>query len=171
MLAIFSAGSGSKGKREEQIPEPDLIFKFWSNVLKTDSCWLWTKAKRKGYGQFVVNGKAQQAHRVAYQIANGSIDTKSVVMHKCDNPSCVNPAHLSLGTQKENIADMHNKGRAYIMSSISDVGKIVAIEAYKAGHKRIDIARYFGVHQTTITRLLKKNGISEQWKWNTKYLA
>lgn len=90
--------------------------RFWEKVNKTDSCWLWTGAKRnKGYGAFVYakDGEVIQgrAHRYSYEIHKGDIPTGMFVLHSCDNPACVNPAHLALGSNQDNVTDMMKKGR------------------------------------------------------------
>lgn len=75
-------------------------------------CIEWQAAKNNdGYGQVKYNGKMRLAHRVAYELANGAIDPELCVMHTCDNPSCINPYHLVLGTHQENMADMARKSR------------------------------------------------------------
>lgn len=84
---------------------------FWSNVIKTDSCWIWNgKLNNKGYGVFCYDG-LQLAHRISWRLANGRIPPRMVIMHKCDNPSCINPDHLKLGTHLDNTRDMITKGR------------------------------------------------------------
>jgi len=90
--------------------------RFWAKVKKTNSCWLWTGAKRnKGYGAFsyTENGKLVQdrAHRYSYRLHKGDIPPGMFVLHKCDTPACVNPDHLFLGTNNDNIKDMLRKGR------------------------------------------------------------
>ena len=89
--------------------------RFWNGVKKTDNCWEWIKAKdRFGYGYIKAGGKDRRmlkVHRVSYILNFGEIPKGMCVLHRCDNPSCVNPEHLSLGTQSDNVADCHNKGR------------------------------------------------------------
>lgn len=79
------------------------------------ACWPWTGLRSKGYGRFKVGDKNRYfAHRVAWELANGPIRRdlgELVVMHTCDNPPCCNPAHLRLGTDADNQADMRAKGR------------------------------------------------------------
>jgi len=85
---------------------------FWSRVEKTDGCWIWTGSRhRQGYGLLTLGQRPAKAHRISYFLANGYIDLSEKVLHKCDNPPCVNPAHLWLGTQADNVADMVAKGR------------------------------------------------------------
>lgn len=92
--------------------------RFWSKVDKSGECWLWTgSADESGYGSFRVGKKIEYAHRVSYSIANGvslsweGYSAKSSVCHRCDNPRCVNPAHLFLGTHTDNMSDCVSKGR------------------------------------------------------------
>jgi len=88
--------------------------RFWNKVDKTDSCWLWTGAKSSsGYGHLNINKKTIKAHRFSYEMHFGKFDLNKIILHSCDNPLCVNPAHLSLGTKKDNGADMASKNRAY----------------------------------------------------------
>lgn len=95
--------------------------RFWSNVAigGHDDCWTWTagRTSRKlkfQYGTFNVGGKTIKAHRVSYALANKVPVPPShlFVLHRCDNPICVNPNHLSLGTNDDNVQDMVRKGRA-----------------------------------------------------------
>lgn len=94
---------------------------FWAKVSKTDSCWLWTGRKLNGYGKVNINSNVYNAHRVSLVISgvlsNPSKKTLGangeIVMHLCDNRSCVNPVHLKVATQKENMNDAQQKGRKW----------------------------------------------------------
>lgn len=90
-----------------------LTERFWARVdVVVGSCWVWTGAVGDhGYGRITEKGKRYRAHRMAWLINCGEIPEGLSVLHKCDNPSCVNPDHLFLGTQKVNIADGIQKGR------------------------------------------------------------
>ncbi len=98
-------------------PWMDHEARFWSKVQKAegDACWEWTSTLfSSGYGAFKVDDLERQAHRVSYEMHHGVSlfgRESDLVMHSCDNPRCVNPAHLSLGTDATNIADMIAKGR------------------------------------------------------------
>lgn len=87
--------------------------RFWDKVLIGDGCWIWAAARTKtGYGTVGVgNGKTSQAHRVSWELCVGPIPDGMQVLHKCDNPPCVNPDHLFIGTNDDNMKDRKAKGR------------------------------------------------------------
>lgn len=88
--------------------------RFWSKVNKChdDECWEWMAYKtHQGYGRFTCNGRVVGAHRLSYLLAYGAIPTSLQVLHRCDNPSCVNPKHLFVGTNADNVKDKMDKGR------------------------------------------------------------
>lgn len=99
------------------------ILSFWNKVNKNGSipahcpelgaCWEWTARKNRlvGYGTARLGIKTENAHRVSWRIINGEIPDGLWVLHKCDNPLCVRPDHLFLGTQIDNMTDMILKGR------------------------------------------------------------
>lgn len=104
--------------------------RFLSKVEIKDSkeCWEWKAAYRGKYGAFKFNNKNIDAHRVSYLLFKGDIPKNMYVCHTCDNPKCVNPNHLFLGTHSDNMKDAFNKGRL----NIPITGQ------FKKGHKAIN---------------------------------
>ena len=94
-------------------PRPVEI-RFWEHVRKTDGCWEWQRNfGSHGYGQISYNLKPVLAHRLSWELHNGSIPKGLCVLHKCDNKKCVKPSHLFLGTKLDNALDMISKGRSW----------------------------------------------------------
>lgn len=101
-----------------KIKNSSITKRFWSKVRVTKhpkKCWEWMASKnRYGYGQIMVGGRSGRpmlSHRVSWVIHNGPIPQELGVLHRCDNPGCVRPGHLYLGTQKENMRDCRERGR------------------------------------------------------------
>ena len=142
--------------------------KFFERVQKTDNCWFWLAGKdEKGYGLFW-NKKTWRAHRFSWTIHYGKILRKLQVLHKCDNPSCVNPTHLFLGTNQDNVNDKMNKGREnpskgsnHYISKLKekDIPKIKIL--YKTGNFTLkEIAKKYKVYYTTIQKIVT----NQTWK-------
>lgn len=94
----------------------EMAASFWARVDRSgDGCWLWTGLRsRKGYGRFCLNAKDVPAHRFAYALSREADPEALCVCHTCDNPPCVRPDHLWLGTVGDNTRDMWAKGRGQI---------------------------------------------------------
>jgi hypothetical protein len=99
--------------RPDPAPRPTLAERFWVKVTKGEGCWLWNAGRFGGNGRpaFGVEGKMRIASRVAYRLTHGDFDASMCVCHTCDNPACVRPDHLWLGTHKDNTQDAIRKGR------------------------------------------------------------
>lgn len=138
-----------------------VIPRFHAKYFKTSTCWLWTAGKfANGYGMVSLGRRSgrqinTQAHRVAYVLANGSIPQGQVVMHTCDVRGCVNPAHLILGDQAENVRDAaakghysvpHRSGSRALKIPASDVALIVA-----SPESCVSLADRYGVTKTCIS--------------------
>lgn len=89
-----------------------LVARFWSKVNKSDNCWEWRAGRNtKGYGVFNMENAPRLAHRVAYEMLCGKIPAGLFLCHHCDNPACVRPDHMFIGTASDNNWDMVRKGR------------------------------------------------------------
>lgn len=108
---------------------------FLSNIIKTNSCWIWNRALNlKGYGKLWVqlsdtSRKLIEVHRFSWMLHNGDIPDGLFVCHKCDNRACVNPDHLFLGTHQDNMDDMVKKGRSRSPGSDPEKQKILILES------------------------------------------
>lgn len=97
-------------------PPSDPVARFWAKVKRSPGqrCWLWQGGGHPfGYGQLHLGGGSRHvlAHRYSWELAFGKVPRGRYVLHYCDNPKCVRPDHLFLGTQRDNVADMVQKGR------------------------------------------------------------
>lgn len=133
--------------------------RFWSRVERGPDCWNWQgRLGTSGYGQIKIWGKQWIASRVAWTLVFGQIPLGLCVCHHCDNPRCVNPTHLWLGTSQENMADMRQKARASrgernhsaVLTS-ADVIEIRRLLA--AGFKHRELSAQYGVAMSTIAHI------------------
>ena len=136
---------------------------FWSKVNRAgpDECWLWTAATYDGgYGHYWDGEDMMPAHRAAYQYEHDE-EPDDVVMHTCDNPACVNPAHLVSGTQADNMQDASEKDRCGKPDSKLTEDDVREIRnKYEAGGVTYpELASEYGVHKTTIGWIVRR----ESW--------
>lgn len=152
--------------------------RFTKRINKqSNGCWLWEGSTDGRYGRFLICGKYLAAHRFAYELWVNEIPPKHCVMHVCDTPLCVNPAHLRTGTAKANQQDRRNKGRHFVncvpeakvcngkiakgsahWSSKLTEEQVLAIRASpETGYK---LAKQYNVTQTTIHEIRKR----KKWK-------
>jgi hypothetical protein len=143
---------------------PTTVSSFWMKVQKSDACWLWVGHRNTGgYGVICWNGKPWKAHRMAWILTNGKIPKGLNVLHRCDNPPCVNPAHLFLGTQADNVMDAFLKGRLHPyrrrtgeqhhMAKLT-AEQVVQMRALRNSAPYHAIAKQFGVSTMTAYRAI-----------------
>jgi hypothetical protein len=124
-------------------------------------CWLWTRCKNaKGYGYFCINRKREnahhRAHRAIWEIVKGPIPVGYFVCHRCDQPSCLNPDHLFLGTAEDNSHDMMRKE-----CHCAKLDKAQAMEIFNSSEMGSKLAKKFGVTQTCISGI--RHGKIYKW--------
>ena len=151
---------------ERQNDEALVKERFLAKVDRSGGCWLWTRARDKdGYGLMRAWGNQWRAHRLSYHLFRGPIPNDTVVCHACDNPSCVNPDHLFLGTNTDNTADRNRKGRTARGEQTAH-NKLTAEQVrelrcrYETGEKMACLARAFGVTQATAWSIVRR----QSWK-------
>ena len=154
-------------------PNEQQVERFFYYVSRRgdDECWLWEGTRDKhGYGIYSVNSILYKAHRAMYYFYYGEFDTSLMCCHSCDNPSCVNPHHLWLGTQRENSLDRHRKGRTrtgHLFGEDNPSAKLTSNDVLwirenynpKVWSTR-KLAKKFKVSQTKIRQILNR----EAWK-------
>lgn len=143
----------------------DMEIALWRNVGipkgDVDACWEWRGARSAaGYGNVVVRGKTVTAHRVAWETERGPIPEGMQVCHRCDNPLCVRPDHLFLGTAADNMADRNAKGRQargekFKRSSLTEEKVREMRVLAKTGVNMSELARRFGVSLPSASRIVR----------------
>ena len=124
---------------------------FWSKVNKTDTCWEWTGALDPKYGLFRIGGKLFKAHRYSMMLA-GHDPAGLFVCHTCDNPKCVNPDHLFLGTNQDNMDDKVRKKRTpKVQPNIRKLTDEQVRYARDTSRTCLAVAEEFGVCKSTIS--------------------
>lgn len=148
--------------------------KFWLRVKKTDGCWLWEGGmKDNGYGDFYMgHRKKMTAHRYSWTYHNGEIPTGLLVLHKCDIRNCVNPDHLYIGTQQDNMDDMVRRNRQGNTSgernSLAKLTNLQVAEIRKKYEENNEwgmqakLAKEYGVAPVTINHIVNRR------RWPTK---
>lgn len=144
--------------------------RFWSKVNKntTTGCWEWTASTQwNGYGQFrSPKGNTVKAHRYSYELENGPINKNMSVLHVCDNPKCVNPSHLFLGTQQDNIKDKVNKNRQ-LRGEASPTSVLISDQVIKirnlwdsGNYTQSAISKLFGISNQHVSDIVNR----KRWK-------
>jgi hypothetical protein len=145
------------------------ILSFWSKVVSTDdpnACWIWRGFKDKdGYGKHRIRehgSTPEPAHRISWFLTNGNIPNNLLVCHTCDNPACVNPSHLFLGTQLDNRRDCANKGRA-ASGENNAASKLTIAQVYdireryaQGGVSHRQLAQEYNVRHSTIGAIIRR---------------
>jgi len=140
----------------------------WVDISEPDNCWQWKEARKGEYGKYRLDGRRMGAHRVAWELTNGPVPAGMEVCHRCDNPCCVNPAHLFVGTHQDNMMDAYIKGRiapppAFIKLGVenhsaklteTDVKNIRA--RYSSGETQTSIAQDFPVSNQQISEIVRR---------------
>lgn len=145
------------------MPYPPLLERFEAKfvTIPFHPCWEWVGSKDSwGYGLIAVDRKARKASRVAHVLYKGPIPDGLIVMHTCDNPGCVRPEHLKLGTHKDNMDDCFRKGRArksfgetHLSAKLTDAQVLELLRRRNAGERGVDLAKEFGIGQNHVWRL------------------
>jgi hypothetical protein len=148
--------------KKDMRPIKEILF---SKSTQQGDCIIWTGLTRGRYGKMRTGGRKYiKVHRVSYQLHHGEIPEQMVVMHSCDNPMCINPSHLSVGTQRENVIDMYQKGRGSNRKGENNKRSKLKdddIRTIRARHKRYchkdgsrPISRDYGVSKTVIDAII-----------------
>lgn len=140
----------------------DALVRFIEKIDFPVGCWNWEGAiNSRGYGSLSIDGEFEQAHRASYRLFVGAIPSGMCVLHACDNPKCVNPRHLFLGTNQDNVNDKIAKGRLRVAlgerqwkAKLTEENVLEIRERTKIGEKASYLAKVFGVHHSTINAIV-----------------
>lgn len=147
----------------------EFIERFQSRIKKTDGCWEWQGNKDScGYGVIKFHQRALKTHRVAYELATGNSPVGMCVLHTCDNPACVNPEHLYLGTPSDNAKDRSMRGRSGDIrgekngrAKLNETQVKKIRELFKEGNiSKMKLGRMFGVTDVQIGLIVR----NKEWK-------
>lgn len=154
-----------------------LKIRFWQKVDLSDDhpnhCWHWKASTMQGgYGKIWYRGKLIAAHRISWMLANGEIPPGMDVLHECDNPKCVNPNHLFIGTHTINMQDKEKKGRGNhcgLSGEYNPAAKLTMEQAReirkrysKGGVSQLEIANEYGIDQTSIGKIVRNEAYKEE---------
>lgn len=148
----------------ERSLSPDLLrdrVQRWTVQRDDESCWDWVGFTHpQGYGHLTIAGMLFKAHRAAYEAYNGPIPHEMHVLHRCDNPGCVNPDHLFLGTHTDNMQDKASKNRSAVMagednphSKLSTWMVADIIRRRRNGEPGVNVAQLYGVSPCTVSAI------------------
>lgn len=134
-------------------------------------CWLWERStNRRGYGSFYFEGAHFKAHRASYQAFVSPIADDKCVLHKCDTPSCVNPSHLFIGTNLDNVQDRTKKGRGVLPDNKGERNGMAKLTSevvneirrrHHAGETKTHISKLFGISRQHVSDLVS----GKKWSW------
>jgi hypothetical protein len=147
------------------ITAANFVEHFWSRVRKGAGCWLWVGSNQSaggsGYGRLRIDRRWRYAHRLSWEMHNGPIPAGLAVLHRCDDSLCVNPDHLFLGTQAENMRDCMAKGRSGLWRGQNGDRKLTHAQRteivlrHAHGESQSALARAFGVQQGAVATVLR----------------
>lgn len=156
------------------LSEYDRFFK-WIEVGEPNECWRWIGSRKTASGKAAgkppvlwhgqwrsSDGRIELAHRASWRLLKGTIPNDMCVLHRCDNPICVNPSHLFIGTQADNVKDMWSKGRARPKSNIgakhgmSKVTEELVLSIRSSKESGVELAQRLGITPTTVCDIRKR---------------
>lgn len=133
-------------------------------TVEPNGCWVWKADKGAGYPGFRVSGQHQRAHRYIWQKANGrALVAGECVCHACDNPRCVNPVHLFVGSHSDNMKDRSRKGRFHCRGEDNPRAKVtrqvvadIRAQYAKGGIRQVDLGKQYGIAQNSVSKIVNQ---------------